>query len=40
MTSLILDLLKVVGKENPQMVMKNGDESHGRIRNKSPTKWW
>ena len=25
MTSLILDLLKVVGKETPQMVMKNGD---------------
>ena len=30
----------VVGKskKNPQVVVKHGDESHGRIRKKSPTK--
>ena len=26
----------VVGKNIPQMVVKNGDESHGRIRKQSP----
>ena len=37
----ILDLPKVVRKQIqhiPQMGVKNGDESHGRIRKKSPTK--
>jgi len=32
----ILDFKNVVGQKKQQMLVKNGDESHGRIRKKSP----